>query len=109
MKKSLDGQLNSFSTIGNFKIYIGINKMKKTILALTLLALSSNLAYSEEVDSELMAASQEYVINLLNMCKGYAQEDEIPNVEMEKYLITCINDELAESYYKPITVLPKND
>jgi citrate synthase len=84
-----------------------VNIMKNIILVLTLLTLSSNLAYSEEVEPELMEASQEYVINLLSMCKGYAQEDEVSKSEMENYLVTCINDELAESSYKAITVLPE--
>ena len=83
--------------------------MKNIILALTLLTLSSNFAYSEEVEPELMDASQEYIVSLLSMCKDYAQEDDVSKSEMTKYLITCINDELAEGFYKPITTLPKED
>jgi len=81
--------------------------MKNIILVLALLTLSSNFAYSEEAEPELRDASKEYVISLLEMCKGYALEDEVSKSEMDKYLITCINDELAEGFYKPITVLPE--
>ena len=83
--------------------------MKKTILALTLLALSSNLAYSEEVEPELMEASQAYVLSLLSMCNEFALEDEISNLEMNKYLIACINEDLKAGFYQPITMLPKQD
>jgi hypothetical protein len=83
--------------------------MKKIILSLALLTLSSNLAYSEEGEPELMEASKEYVMSLLSMCNEYALEDEVSTLEMNKYLITCINDDLAEAFYKPITVLPKKD
>ncbi len=83
--------------------------MKKLILAFTFLTLSSTFAYSEETEPELMEASQEYVIALLVMCKSYAQEDEVPKDGMQNYLLTCINDELADSFYKPITVLPKEE
>ena len=48
-------------------------------------------------------------MSLLSMCNEYALEDEVSTLEMNKYLITCINDDLAEAFYKPITVLPKKD
>lgn len=83
--------------------------MKKTILALTLLALSSNLAYSEEVESELMEAPAEYVLSLLAPCKEDAEADEVTELDMKKYLLTCLNDELELGYYKPIKVLPKEE
>ena len=83
--------------------------MKKIILALALLTLTSNLAYSEEAATELMAAPTDYVLSLLSQCKEYAIEDEVSEADMNKYLLTCINDELADSYYKPIKVLPKKD
>lgn len=83
--------------------------MKKIILALTLLTLSSNLAYSQEAETELMEASNDYVINLMRLCKGDAVEDEVAAEDMTQYLLTCINDELAIAYYKPISVLPKED
>ena len=81
--------------------------MKKALLVLTLLTLSSNIAYAEE--TELMEASSDYVINLLGLCKGDAVEDEVAAEDLTQYLLTCINDELAVAYYKPITVLPKED
>lgn len=81
--------------------------MKKALLVLTLLTLSSNIAYAEE--TELMEASSDYVINLLGLCKGDAVEDEVAAEDLTQYLLTCINDELAVAYYKPITALPKED
>lgn len=81
--------------------------MKKALLVLTLLTLSSNIAYAEE--TELMEASSDYVINLLGLCKGDAVEDEVAAEDLTQYLLTCINDELAVAYYKPITVLPKEN
>jgi hypothetical protein len=83
--------------------------MKKIILALALLTLTSNLAYSEEAEAELMAAPTDYVMSLLSQCKVYATEDEVSEAEMNKYLLICINDDLAGGYYKPIKVLPKED
>lgn len=82
--------------------------MKKTILMLTLLTLSSSFAYSEETaEPELMEASDSYVISLLSECKGYAKEDNINKTKLNAYLLTCVNDELKSSDYKPIKTLPK--
>jgi len=81
--------------------------MKKLILAFTLLTLSSTFVYSEETETELMDASKDYILTLLSMCKSYAQEDEISKEDMQNYLLTCINDELADSFYKPISALPE--
>jgi hypothetical protein len=83
--------------------------MKKTILILTLLALSSSFVYSEETaEPELMEASESYVISLVSLCKDYAKEDEVDKENLNAYLLTCVNDELESSYYKPIKVLPKD-
>ncbi|GAA6170547.1 hypothetical protein NBRC116592_02170 [Colwellia sp. KU-HH00111] len=81
--------------------------MKKILFALTLLSLSSNLAFSEEAETELMEASADYVLNLMELCKGDAIEDEVGAQDLKQYLLTCINDELAVAYYKPISVLPE--
>ena len=81
--------------------------MKNIIFALTLFAISSSSAYSEEVEPELMEASQEYAVDLLITCKGYAQADEVALTDMNAYLLTCVNDELEQSYYKRIQLLPK--
>ncbi|MFT6918058.1 MAG: hypothetical protein ACJA2G_000670 [Cognaticolwellia sp.] len=83
--------------------------MKKLILALAVLALTSNVAFGQEDEPELMAASSEYVVSLLAQCKDYAVEDEITTSEMNSYLLTCINDELEASYYMAIKVLPKEN
>jgi hypothetical protein len=81
--------------------------MKKLILALAVLALTSTTAFSQEDETELMAAPTEYVVSLLSQCKNDAVEDEITTSEMNSYLLTCINDELETSYYMPIEVLPE--
>lgn len=79
------------------------------MLILTLLALSSNVAYSEEAsEPELMEASESYVMSLVSLCKDYAKEDSIESQSLNAYLLTCVNDELESSYYKPIKVLPKD-
>ncbi|MFT6902105.1 MAG: hypothetical protein ACJAXS_002313 [Colwellia sp.] len=81
--------------------------MKKLILALAVLALTSTAAFGQEDESELMAAPSEYVVSLLAECKDDAVEDEITTSEMNSYLLTCINDELEASYYMPIKILPE--
>lgn len=81
--------------------------MKKIILMLAALTLTSNAAFCNEDETELMTASPEYVMSLLAQCKNDAAEDEITPAEMNNYLLTCINDELEVSYYKPIKTLPK--
>lgn len=81
--------------------------MKKLILALAVMALTSNAAFGQEDEPELMAASSEYVISLLAQCKDDAVEDEITASEMNSYLLNCINDELEASYYMPIKLLPE--
>jgi len=81
--------------------------MKKFILALALLTLTSNAAYSQEDEPELMEAPVEYVMSLLAQCKIDASDDEITIAEMNNYLLTCINDELEASDYKSITALPE--
>ncbi|AZQ85365.1 hypothetical protein EKO29_16070 [Colwellia sp. Arc7-635] len=81
--------------------------MKKIILALAVLALTSNAAFAQDDEQELMDASPEYVMSLVAQCKNDASEDEISASEMNNYLLTCVNDELEASYYKPIKVIPK--
>ncbi|MFT5758325.1 MAG: hypothetical protein ACI9LM_003064 [Alteromonadaceae bacterium] len=80
--------------------------MKKIILAVALLTLTSSVAYSEESEPELMAASSAYVTSLLIQCKEYAIEDGVVEPDMNGYLLTCINDELEASFYKTIEELP---
>lgn len=81
--------------------------MKKLILAFAVIALTSNVAFSQDDETELMPASQDYIINLFEQCKSDAVEDEITESEINGYLLTCINDELEASYYEQIKVLPK--
>jgi hypothetical protein len=83
--------------------------MKKLILAFALLALTSNAAFGQEDEPELMAVPSEYVVSLLAQCKDDAVEDEITTSEMNSYLLTCINDELEASYYMAIKVLPEGN
>jgi hypothetical protein len=83
--------------------------MKKTILAVILLTLGSSVAHSEDVNSDLMAAPNDYVLSLLALCKDYAVEDDITALELKEYLLGCINGELAESDYQGIKVVPKED
>ena len=83
--------------------------MKKIILVLALLTLTSNFAYSEENEQEKMEADEGYVMSLVRLCKGFAQDDEVAQTAMNSYLLTCINDELEEGDYKRINVLPKNE
>ena len=81
--------------------------MKKLILALAVVALTSNIAFAQDEEPDLMAASPEYILGLLAQCKSDAAEDEVETSEMNSYLLTCINDELEASYYELIKALPK--
>jgi hypothetical protein len=85
--------------------------MNKLILALAVLTLTltSNSAYSEEAEAVLLDAPNDYVISLLKLCKDYSIDDEVPEKDMTKYLLACINEELAESFYKAIKVLPTEE
>lgn len=88
--------------------------MKKIILALAILPLILNAADNEELQNdeaqvELVEAPQDFVLDLLYGCKQDAIEDEVTESEMNKYLLTCINDELEGIEYKKITALPKED
>ncbi|MBU2871056.1 hypothetical protein [Colwellia sp. E2M01] len=80
--------------------------MKKIILSLAFLALTSNVAYCDEGEPELQNASTETLMEFLEYCKDNAVEDDISAAEMKKYLLVCINEELEESYYNTITALP---
>ena len=83
--------------------------MKKLIVALALVTLTSNLAHSEEAGKESMAAPTEFVMSLLSQCKEYAITNEVSETDKRKFLLTCINDDFAESDYKSIKVVPKKD
>ena len=85
--------------------------MKRIILALAVMALTSNTVFSQEQEDEpeLMVAPAEYVLSVLAQCKGDAVDDEIEQSAMASYLLTCVNDELESSYYLPIKALPKED
>lgn len=83
--------------------------MKKITLALILLSLTSNTVFSLNIDKEveLSEAPKQYLMSMLRICKDYAEEFEVPQKEFNKYLLSCINDELANGDYKPIKALPK--
>jgi len=83
--------------------------MKKVILALIVLPLIFNIAYSEEAKEELEKAPNFYLLNLLYGCKLDATQDEVKEDNLNKYLITCINDELESAGYQLINVLPKEE
>jgi hypothetical protein len=83
--------------------------MKTIILALAFFALTSNAAFSEESEPALVEAPSDYVMSLLRLCKDYAIEDETTKTDMNNFLLTCINDELEESDYKPVKTLPTQD
>lgn len=78
--------------------------MKKIVLAVTFLTLTSNLAYSE---SKLMKAPNDHLMSLLSFCKRKANLDEVTESNMNKYLLACINDKLEEHVYQSINRLPR--
>ena len=76
--------------------------MKKIVLAVTLLTITSNLAYSE---SRLMKAPNDHLMSLLRFCKSKVILDEVPKSDMNKHLLACINEKLEESDYQSISKL----
>jgi hypothetical protein len=78
--------------------------MKKIVLAVTLLTLTSNLAYSE---TRLMKAPNDHLMSLLRFCKSKVILDEVPKSDMNKHLLACINEKLEESDYQLINRLPR--
>lgn len=83
--------------------------MKKVLVVVAALFLPLNIANSEEVALDKLVADKDFVISLLMNCKEDAVEDEIADIDMHDYLMTCINDELEMIDYQPITELPKVD
>lgn len=83
--------------------------MKKVLVVLAALFLPLNIANSEEMVLEKLVADNDFVISLLMNCKEDAAEDEIADIDMDDYLLTCINDELEMIDYQLISVLPKVD
>jgi hypothetical protein len=81
----------------------------KKILAFTLLALFTNIAYSQDNDSDLEEAPSSYLLNLLTECQEYATQDEIALENLNTYLLQCINEELEASSYKLISTLPAKE
>lgn len=81
--------------------------MKKIILVLTMLTLTTAFASNDDSEVEIMTASEDYVMSLVQVCKEYATEDETSQDELKRYLLVCINDELESSFYAPIKALPK--
>lgn len=83
-------------------------QMKKLIvLAFTVFTLNANVAFAEELEPELTEASQAHVISLVKLCNDYAKEDEVAASHLDKYLLTCINDELDSGFFKPVSELPE--
>jgi len=80
--------------------------MKIILLSAIATLLLSGASFAEDTDQTLADAPQEYILSLLADCKEYAVEDEVEKKELNSYLLACINDSLAESYYKPIKTLP---
>ncbi|TYK64505.1 hypothetical protein [Colwellia echini] len=83
--------------------------MKKIILSLALLALTANFANAEEDNSELQDAPVDTVMEFLSYCTENAAEDSVVEVEMNKYLLVCINEELTDSYFNTISVVPTQE
>jgi hypothetical protein len=77
---------------------------EKMVLAVTLLTLTSNLAYSE---TRLMKAPNDHLMSLLRFCKYKVILDKLSESNMNKHLLACINEKLEESDYQLINTLPR--
>jgi hypothetical protein len=77
---------------------------KKNYGLIIILTLIPTFSYSE---ISLQDASKDYILNLFELCKAYAEEDRIAVDKVNNYVLTCINDELKEDYYNSINSLPK--
>ncbi|MFT7261910.1 MAG: hypothetical protein ACI9MS_003791 [Glaciecola sp.] len=75
--------------------------MKYILAAASLIFAASALADDRPVaDAEVIIEYKEY-------CKEIADEEGTDKSAMDKFLLTCINDELESEGFQPITKLPK--
>lgn len=66
----------------------------KTILLLLALFTTNAIAF------EAVAAPEEVIKEYLELCKGYATEDEISDDELPSFLLGCVNQELESNGYQ---------
>ena len=78
--------------------------MQKKVLVMLFIIFSISSQANDDV--ELTEAPESYIQMVLETCKEYAVEDQIETAELNSYLLDCINDDLVENYFKPLTSLP---
>ena len=94
-----------YMTIGNIRLYLGKMMIKKLFVAAFILVTSLSAVAEDEV--KLTQASETYINSVLDVCKKYAQEDEIKSEELTAYLLECLNDDLEVNNYIKVKELPK--
>lgn len=72
----------------------------------SLLISPSSVMADEEDQPILETAPTSYLLSLLDMCTSYIEGDEELNGKLTQPLLACINQELREGYYFPISTLP---
>jgi hypothetical protein len=73
----------------------------KTVFIALLLAVSFNV-FSDE---ELPKASKDVINQFIELCKQYAEQDEVDKNERKQYMLECVNAELEENGYQKIDKL----
>ncbi|GLX79779.1 hypothetical protein tinsulaeT_31190 [Thalassotalea insulae] len=82
--------------------------MRKSLLSAALLLTISFSSYGQDEKEAPEKPSAELVQSLIESCKSYAHEDEVASKELEKYILACVNDELALDGYQLLDKLPQS-
>jgi len=81
-----------------------MKNMKKSVLVMLFTVFSISSQANDDV--ELTEASASYIQMVIEACKEYAVEDGIDTTDLSGYLLNCVNDDLEENDFKPLTSLP---
>ncbi len=81
--------------------------MKKMMLTFGVLALISGISVAQDAKPAPRVAPEDHLLNLIDMCKRYAAEDDVAAKDLDAYILACVNDELAADDFQLIPSLPK--
>ena len=75
-------------------------KNVKNIVALIILVFSFNLLSSDE----LPKAPKEFIAELVESCKHYAQDEEVNADEVKQFILDCVNEDMEANGYAKLAL-----
>ncbi|MBV7315916.1 hypothetical protein [Shewanella sp. NIFS-20-20] len=80
----------------------------RSIVAVSILISWSSVA-NDEVAIELPMAPEGELISMIQVCQDMAIEQQVEQINLDSYLLECVNEQLEELDYSPLEALPQSE